>query len=71
MEFVVSAAGFRSELLRLARSVPEVQNFHDALSLMDLVVDQYRGVHQCLQERIDAPGGRRARMSTAQIARRQ
>jgi hypothetical protein len=46
-----------SEFLRLARSVPEVQNFHQQRSLMDLVVDQYWGVHQSPNRRAFAGDG--------------
>jgi hypothetical protein len=43
-----------SEALRLARSVTEVQNFHQARSLMDLVVDQYGGVYLAPHRRASA-----------------
>jgi hypothetical protein len=56
-----------SESRRLARSVPEVQNFHQACSLMDLVVDQYRGVHQSPYRRAFAGDGTHSGESLEQI----
>ena len=45
------SSAYAGSFLRFARSVPEVQNFHEALRLMDLVVDQYRRVHQSAHRR--------------------
>ena len=55
-----------SEFLRLARSVPEVQDFHQARSFMNLV-DQYRGVHQSPHGRAFAGDGAHSGESLEQI----
>jgi hypothetical protein len=47
--------------------VPEVQNFHQARSLMDLVVDQYGGMYESPHRRAFADDGAHSRETLEQI----